>query len=259
MHLTGLDRLLWAASLAGHCVLLTVLCVCRRAATFPVFTSLITVNILRTVILYCVLRFATSESYFYTYWTLGICDVAIQIAIAYEVASLVFRPLGVWAPDVRRSFAVWALASVLGAFGLTWLSAPPTRTVRLAIVIRGDLFASALMAELFVAMIALSVTMGLPWRTHVARLAQGLGVYSVFGILTQAAQTYFGSNKETYRLVSRTEIMLYLLCLCYWTITMTMKEPKPRKLPEQLHNDLRALQIRVALILRNLQMTGKTS
>jgi hypothetical protein len=261
VQLTGIDRLLWALSLIGHCALLGVLLVWRRAASFPVFTALISLNIVRTVVLYFVLRHGSSESYFYAYWTLAIVDVGLQLGVAYELATHVFRPLGAWAPDVKSSFVALAGVSLLVASGLTWLTTPPTRTLRLAVVLRGTFFSSALMSELFVLMVALSVTMGLPWRTHVARLAQGLGVYSIFCILTEAAHSYFGTQRGTdfYKLLSHLRITLYLLCVCYWIVTLAMPEPKPRKLPEQLHEELRALQRKTALMLRSLRTLGSAS
>ena len=261
MHLTGLDRLLWALCLVGHCILLTVLFVRQRASVFPWFTALILTNILRTVVLYFTMRFGSSESYFYTYWTLAIVDVALQLGVAYELATHVFQPLGAWAPDVRRSFIMLASTSVLIAVGLTWLAAPPTRKLRLALVIRGEFFSSVVMSELLVAMIALSVTLGLPWRTHVARLAQGFGVYSIFGILTDAAHSYFGSSRGIglYKMLSQIQIVLYLVCVSYWIVTLALKEPEPRKLPQHLHEELCALQRRAAVMLRSLRSLGSTS
>jgi hypothetical protein len=256
LHLTGLDRLLWTLSLFGHCALLSVLLLRRRAPSFPAFTTLISVNILRTIALYLILRFGSPDTYFYTYWTLAIVDVALQLAVAYELATHVFQPLGAWAPDVKRSLVALAGASLLVAAVLTWLATPPATTLRLAIVLRGTFFTSALMGELFVAMIALSVTMGLPWRTHVARLAQGLGVYSIFCILTEAAHNYFGADR--YKLVSHIRIELYLACVLYWIVTLAMKEPEPRRLPEQLDEELRALQSKAALLLQSLRASRST-
>jgi hypothetical protein len=257
VHLTSLDRLLWALSFFGHCLLLTVLLVRRRATTFPAFTTLISVNILRTIILYFTLNYGTKSSYFYTYWTLAIIDTALQLAIAYELATHVFQPLGAWAKDVRRSFAILAGVSLLVALGLTWLAAPPTHSLRLMIVIRGDFFSSVLMSELFVAMVALSVTLGLPWRTHVARLAQGFGVIAIFGFITDAAHNYLGA--ATYTLLSHLQIELYLVSLTYWSVTLAMKEPEPRKIPEHLHQELRDLHRRAVLMLENLRATGSAS
>ena len=261
MNLTGLDRLLWALCLAGHCVLLAVLFIRHRAANFSWFTTLISVNIFRTVVLYLTLRFSSSESYFYTYWTLAFVDLALQLAVAYELATHVFQPLGAWAPDVRRSFAVLGALSVLVALGLTWLAAPPTHKLRLAIVIRGEFFSSVVMSELLVAMVGLSVTLGLPWRTHVARLAQGFGAYSIFGILTDAAHSYFGVSRgnEFYKSLSQIQIVLYLACISYWSASLFLKEPAARKMPEHLHEELCALQRRASLMLKSLRTQGSTS
>ncbi len=261
MQLTGLDRLLWASSFLGHCGLLAVLLIRRRATSFPAFTSLIALNILRTIVLYFTSTHASSDAYFYTYWTLGFADVALQLVIAYELATHVFRPLGIWAPDVRRSFAIILPGSLIVAALLTALASPVTRSVRQAIVTRGDFFASALMGELFVAMVALSVTIGLPWRTHVARLAQGLGIYSIVGIILDAAHSHFasGTTNETFKLLSHIQMVLYLTCLTYWIVTLTLPEPAPRRMPAHLHQELVALQRRAALTLQLLRTTGTPS
>lgn len=258
MHLTGVDRLFWMLSFFGHCILFVILVGRRRVATLPVFTALVLMNVVRTIVLYLVLGHGSKEQYFYTYWSFATLDVALQLVLAFELGAHVFRPLGAWAPDVRQSFLGLAGASLLIALGLTWLSAPPTRTVRLAVVLRGDFFSSVLMSELFVSMIAVSVTFGLPWRTHVASVAQGTGIYAFTGLLTDTARTYFGTGHgaDSFELISRLQGGLYLICLSYWTITLAQDEPKPRKLPEELHNELLALQTRALFLLRSIRTRG---
>jgi hypothetical protein len=260
-QLTGVDRLLWALAFFGHCSLMTVLLVRRRATSFPAFTSLIGLNILRTVILYFVLGHATHLAYFYAYWVFGFTDMAIQLAIVYELAAHVFRPLGVWAKDVRQSFFIILPTSVIIAVALAWFAAPVTRTLRQNIVVRVDFFASALMGELFVAMVALSVTIGLPWRTHVARLAQGFGIYSIFGIIYDAALSQYvsGSTNEIFKQLSHIPMVIYLSCLSYWIVTLALPEPAARKMPEHLHQELVVLQDRVAKALHLLRNTGNHS
>jgi hypothetical protein len=257
MHLTGLDLLFWALTFFEHCVLLTVLWYRHRAARFPIFTTLITMNVVRTIVLYFTLRFGNSETYFYTFWSFGFLDVTLQLAVAYELVTHVFGRLGAWAPDMRRSFAVLAGASLLIASVLTWLATPATRTLRSAIVIRGNFFSSALMTELFVAMIVLSVTMNFPWRTHVAGLTQGFGIYSIFGIITESAHTYFGTGKHAYATVSQVRISLYCLCVAYWIFVLARDEPQPRKLPEEVRLEIRALQRRVTLLLQSFRLLGR--
>ena len=129
------------------------------------------------------LRLGSAESYFYTYWTLAIVDVVLQVAVAYELASHVFSTSGgVGSRCAALLRGRFSAASILVASGLTWLATPPTRTLRLAIVIRGKLFFSRPdERNCFVAMIALSVNDGpaVGERTS-PRLAQGLGVYSLW-------------------------------------------------------------------------------
>ena len=72
MHLTGLDLLFWAAGFIENLALLFVLWYRRRAKNFPFFTALITLNVVRTIVLYLVLRLGTRQSYFYTLLVAGI-------------------------------------------------------------------------------------------------------------------------------------------------------------------------------------------
>ena len=118
-----------------------------------------------------------------------------------------------------------------------------------------------ILGELFVAMVALSVTIGLPWRTHAARLAQGLGLYAIFGIIFDAAHTHFGSGAtdDTFRLLTHVQMILYLGCLSYWIVTLALPEPAPRRLPEHLHQELVALQRRAAMTLHLLRTSGTPS
>lgn len=253
MHPTGLDFFFWALGFVEQCVLLAVLLYCRRAARFPVFATWIAFEVVQTIALYFTFRLGSQHTYFYTYWSFAFVDMTLQVAVAYELAGQVFRPLGPWAPDVKRIFAFLIAISLLIASALTWLAAPPARFLRSAIVIRGNFFSSVLMGELFVAMVALSVIMGLPWRTHVARLAQGFGVHSIFCIVTEGAHSYFGAGGASYAWVSHARMALYCLCVAYWIVAIARKEPEPRKLPEQLRVELSGLQRRTATLLQGFR------
>jgi hypothetical protein len=259
MHLTGLDLLLWATSFFGHITLLFVLIVRRRVKSFPLFTTFICANILRTVSLYLIARFGTKATYFYTYWYLAIFDVALQFCVTYELASGIFRPLGMWAKDVRRSFVWLGSLSMAVAVALAWLASPPTRFWMQSVMIKGNLFSAVLMSELFVGMIALSVTVGLPWKTHITRIAQGLGVYSIIDVLVEAAHSYFGLGRDTraYDALSHMRIVVYLACTTYWIIMLWREAPQARELPDQMHKDLLALQETVDNQLQRFRPQGE--
>ncbi len=258
MHLSHLGSFFWLSGLAGHVMLLFVLLYRGRTRSFPLFTALIAANILKTTMLYLIYPRAQtgySYAYFYTYWGFAVLDVLLQLAVAYEIASHVFRPVGVWASDLRTHLIWLILFSLCVAAALAWLSAPRTHGSREAIVIRGSLFSAALLAELFVGMIGLSVTAGLPWKTHVARIAQGLGTYSLFCIVLEAGDSYFGmANGTTASMIlTDTRMTVYLLCLSYWIVTLYRQQPQQERLPVEIGSYLILFRKQTAATLETLR------
>jgi hypothetical protein len=255
MHLTGLDLFFWAASFLGHLVLLFVLWKRHRAKLFPFFTILIATNILRTIALYMVLHYGTKDSYFYTYWSLAVLDTVLQLCIAYEMASHVFRPMGVWTLDVRKSFS-WLLGlSIVLACGLSWLASPATRTLVQALVIKTNLFVAAWMSELFVCMMALSRRVKRPWKTHVAAISKGFGVYSMVCVVIETGHTYLGVGQSTqaYTALSHFRIAVYLGCVVYWILALWRDAPPSQALTEKMRAQLFTLQRKVEYDLQSLR------
>ncbi|HET6216496.1 MAG TPA: hypothetical protein VFE27_05710 [Acidobacteriaceae bacterium] len=259
MHLTDLDLLFWAAGFLENLGLLFVLWYRRRARSFPFFTALITLIVIKTVVLYFVLHYGSKDSYFYTYWSLTVLDTTLQLCVVYEIASRVFKPLDVWADDVRSSYA-WLLGlSLCIAFGLTWLASPPARTWMQAFATKGNLFAAVLQSELFVAMMALSMDARLPWRTHVAKIAQGLGAYSLLGVLIETGHSYFGVGRQLpgFLILSHIRMAAYLVCVNYWIINLWRAERPARIMTSEMREKMFALQTLVEYDLQDLRSRKK--
>ena len=259
MHLTDLDLLFWAAGFVENLGLLFVLWYRRRAGAFPFFTTLATLIVIKTAVLYFVNLYGTKNDYAYAYWSLGILDMTLQLCVVYEVASLVFRPLNVWAEDVRSSF-VWLISlSLLVALGLTWLESVPSPTWMRALTAKGNLFASLLLSELFVAMMALSIKVRLPWRTHVAKIAQGLGAYSLISVLIDTGRSYFGTGREqpAFVAISHVRMAAYLGCVTYWIASLWPDEVPARTMTAEMRERLFTLQAQVAYHLEDLRSRKK--
>lgn len=248
MQLDGLDFVFWVSTFAGHLTLVAVLGFRHRIEQYPLFTALILSSVVRTVLLYLVYRSGTATTYYDSYWSLAILDTALQFGVLYEVASTVFRPAGTWARDVRRGWLRLILGASSVASLLTWLAAPAASSWQQILVVKGSFFSAVLMSELFVGMVALSVTAGLPWRTHVARIAQGLGTYSLIDIMIEAAHTLFGRAYVSHAdaMLSHLRMAVYLGCLLYWIITLWQEAPGPRVLPSWVGEILPKLQTRAA-------------
>ena len=255
MQLSALDFVLWALGLVGHLALFVVLISRHRAAEFPYFTGLIAANICRTVVLYVVLHYRSAEAYSLCYWSLAIVDLGLQLAVVYEISAHIFRPLGHWAPDARRAYLTLISCSLFVAFGLAWLAPPSAQTWQQNVVVRGSLFSTALMSEIFIVVVAISTIVRLPWKTHVARLAQGLGVYSIVDMLIEAAHNLLGLAYilRIDTVLTHLRIVLYLACLVYWIITLYRNAPKAKPLGDEQRMFLVALQERVAAQLALLR------
>jgi hypothetical protein len=244
MHLTDLDLLFWTAGFGVHLVLFCVLLIRRRYREFPIFSAFILSNIVRTVALYFVEQHGSKASYFYTFWSLGLLDTGLQLAVVYEMYFRTFRPLGQWARDIRGALSWLLVATVAVAAGLTWLAAPPVRHWMQAVVIKSNFFSSVCLSELFVGMVVLAVKSGLPWKSHVARISQGLGVYSGIDLLIETGHSYFGAGRNTqvYAVLSHFRMSAYLVCVAYWIVMLWRNAPEPRKLPDGLRGKLIRLQ-----------------
>jgi hypothetical protein len=255
VHLSEMDLFFWAAGFAVHIVLLFVLFSRGRARIFPFFTSLITLNVVRTMVLYLVLHYGTRDGYFFSFWSLGILDVMLQLGVIYEVASRVFRPLDVWAPDVRGSF-LWVLnLSTTVALVLAWAESPVALTWVQALVARGNLFAAAVESEILVAMMVLSANARLPWKTHVAKIAQGLGVYALISVLFESARSYSGVSRllPNFSLLSHVRMAVYLGCVTYWIVSLSRSERAARTMTAEMREKMFALGSQVAYDLHDIQ------
>jgi len=247
MPLSGFDRFLWAATFCGHILTLFVLIVRGRASTFPAFTTFIVENIGTTIALYSVLTHLSFTAYLHWYWSLGILDEVIQLFVFYELAVHVFCPTGLWARDVRRTFFGVVFASAVVAILLTWLAHPRGRLPISTFILRSNFFSAAVMSELFVGMVVLSATAGLPWKTHVARIAQGLGAYSLLCVATDIVVNYVSVNQRVhlYKHLSHLQILTYLACEVFWIGMLWQEAPVPRELPESMRIQIYTLQKQV--------------
>jgi hypothetical protein len=256
MHLTDLDLLFWTAGFGAHLILFCVLLIRRRYREFPIFSAFILSNIVRTVALFFVQWHGNKASYFYSFWSLGLLDTGLQLAVVYEMYSHTFRPFGRWARDIRGTLSWLLVATIAVAAGLTWLAAPPVRLWMQAVVIRSNFFSSVCLSELFVGMVVLAVKSGLPWKSHVARISQGLGVYSGIDLLIETGHSYFGAVRHTqvYAVLSHFRMSVYLICVAYWIIMLWRNAPEPRKLSDSLRGQLIRLQRSANLDLEKIRV-----
>jgi hypothetical protein len=248
MRANTLDFSFWAMGLLGQAILLAVLLVRGRFRQMPFFSALIASNIVETVALFCIFHAGTKSAYSYAYWSFALLEAGLKLAVLYEVADNVYRPVGVWARDVRFQMSLLACASVVAALVLAWWASPPAKTFLASLVIRGNLFIAVLLSMLFAAILSTSSQVGLAWRNHVWQVGIGLGVYSMTTFIVEGLHSYFGvaGHEADYKLLSRVRIAIYLGLLCYWIKMIWLNEPKRRPVTPAMRASLFALRSQLA-------------
>jgi len=252
MHFTVLDYTLQAAGFVGHGVLFWILLARRLARQFPQFVAFVIFQLARTLILIPIMLTHSYWPYLYAYEILNIADVGFSFAVIYGIGSSVFRPLGVWAPDVRGKVALFIAAGVIVAAALTLQTHPPDDLRVDRIVDRGEFFVSVLMLELFAMIWILSSSAGLAWRHHVRRIADAFAVYSAVFVAIQWLHSSDGSESPAYIWITRFRILIYFLVLLYWIVTLFFPEPARCAIPAAQRAAIFSLRGQLAQRLRRI-------
>ena len=247
-----LDNLLWAGGFGGHLALLVVLLVRRRVRDFPVFTSLISYQILMTVVLFLISRYGSAHAYYLSYWALTPGDYAFQVALIFEIARHVLRPTGTWIQDARIGFLLWSAGGMLAALGLSLAVTPPGMKGLDLWAVRATVFTSLLTCEMFLAMSAAANRLGLLWRSHVMALGQGLTAWAIIALLGNLVHLAFGW-KRSFVFFDHVEMFAYLGALAFWTISFWLPERVRPPLSSEMQNYLLALHARVEYDMRRME------
>jgi len=145
---------------------------------------------------------------------------------------------------VRATFVGMIGASIVASLLLAWLAHPAAEFAIERFILRSNFFCALLMSELFVGMIVLSSTAGLPWKTHVARIAQGLGAYSMVCVAKDIVVNYVGlsHHRLLYNELSHFRILTYFGCEIFWIVMLWKEAPAPIELPESMRTQIYSLQ-----------------
>ena len=248
MNVSTLAGVLWAATLVGHLLLLAVVVLRRRWPDFPVFTSFLVFESLRTISLF----FASTRGkyvYFLAYWITGAVDYVFQVGLVAEVAIDVLRPTGEWVRDARRSFAFWGCVGVVvAAAAALFMAAPQSRGLDLWDA-RITVFTSVLICGLFAAMTTAADHLGLHGRSYATALGQGLTAWALSALVKDFLHVTLGWGREFAWLGYVLE-GVYLTVLVYWIVVFWRPERQRSPLSAEMNAYLLALHRRVEYDLK---------
>jgi hypothetical protein len=251
MHYSLVDTLPWAVALLVHLTLLFVLIGRGRWQQFPILTAWIAFLATRTVVLF--FAYIHASKYWYTrIYDGGLwIDFALQFGLALEIARIVLRPTGTWVRDARFRFAAGGIAGTAAAALLAWWVTPPASSTRLFWTIRGNLFTSLVICELFVLASLTANRLGLGWRNHVMAVGEGLTIWSSVTVVTTALQSFLGTQR-LYLPLGRVSSITYIAAIAWITVQLWRQEPERQPLSPDLQEYILALHKRVEYDLRRL-------
>jgi hypothetical protein len=212
------NHLIWAAGLLGHLLLLTVLFMRGRAARFPWFTLLIIFYLVRSVGLVAGLRISGHPAPLLATILIDFADVLLQFAVLAELTGIGLRPL----TSIRRV----TLPLLLLASGVVIvLRLAPSRHASLpTTLVLIHFLLSLLFVEWAIVLAILLRPMRLSWRSHVAAISFGFGVYSA-ALLAGGGYFTTGREMRDYVFFSFFRIVVYLLILLWWAVSLWLPEP----------------------------------
>jgi hypothetical protein len=189
-------------------------------ARFPWFTLLIFFYFLRSVGLAATLHFSGHPAHRFAILIIDLTDVLLQCAVLAELAWIALRPLG----GIRR-FSLPLLLVGSGVLIVMRLAPAGYTSLRMDLVLLHFLL-SVLMVEWTIVLAFLLRPLGLSWRSHVAAISFGFGVYSA-ALLAGGGYFTIGREMSAYVFFSFFRISIYLLVLLSWALALWLQEPKP--------------------------------
>jgi hypothetical protein len=212
-----INHLIFAAGLLGHLLLLAVLFIRKRVGRFPWFTLLIIFYVVRSVGLVAALRVSGHPAPLFASMIIDLTDVLLQCAVLAELSWNSLQPLGA----IRR-FTVPLLLVASGIVIVNRLAPPGHTTFRTVLVLMHFLL-SVLMVEWAIVLAFLLRSLGLSWRSHVAIISFGFGVYSA-ALLAGGGYFTTGREMRDYVFFSFFRIIVYLLIVAFWAIGLWFEE-----------------------------------
>jgi hypothetical protein len=214
------NHLIWAAGLLGHLLLLAVLFSRKRVAQFPWFTLLIFFYLVRSVGLVAALHLSGRPAPLYATILLDLVDVLLQCAVLAELSWTALLPLGVLR---RLTMPLLLLASGV----LIVLRLAPRGPLSLpSFLVLSHFLLSVLMVEWAIVLAFLLRPLRLSWRSPVAAISFGFGVYSA-ALLAGGGYFTTGRQMQDYVFFSFFRILVYLLVVLFWAFTLWRAQPRP--------------------------------
>jgi len=234
MHFTSIDDFFWALGNIGELLLLAILIFRARYKIFPIFTAYVVWLVISDPLLMAVLASHHDHSghlYYRTYFVFNIIQYILELAVLFEIASVVLRPAAsILSKNVLLTLAIIMVAVAVVAFLITAdINSATLSHPRTYFVVNTTMAILCLAAFLLIA--GFSQLLGLSWKNYVLQLTSGLAFYAVVTLIAELGHSRLRGGPryiQEFHTIDRLRVGGYLCALYFWCYAFAKKEA-PRK------------------------------
>ena len=234
MKLSSLQYVLWLAGFIGDIALLFVLIYRKGMYSFPVFTSWMAFQIVRTAVLFESHAKGLDHLYANIYWYSQIPEWILVFGTAWEIVRHVLRPDKRWSRGVLKPFIFLALGAIALSLLITIAVRPTYPKTLFGWFYPSNLFGGILNFELGVAVLLTANRFGLAWRDRVTGLAVGWMIWSFLLSMGEVVRRYL-PDSHLYTAVGQIKIYAYFVALALWISAFWRREPERKPMTAEMY------------------------
>ncbi len=224
---------------AANAALVACLLYKKRWVKFPAFFALGLSGLVFS--LFQVLASSASIHTRYTvYYVDDVVSILLQLAVIVEIMLNVFKPNGKWVPEARRAFFIASVIGAAAAFGASFLLSPASVSHDFLLQLRVDTFTGLVTCEAVIAMMLAASHTGLPWKSHVMAVGQGLMFWALLTVSIEDIGAYFDPQGKSDG-IYYARLLIYLVTVAYWTVSLWREEPARKPISPALRKYIVAL------------------
>ena len=225
MNISMFDLIRWIIGFLANVGLFYALLVKSRITKFPIFASLIALQIVRTMSLFAVRSLAGKRAYFDTYWSLAVVDYLLQLCLIAEIGRVVLRPSGGVVARNRTRMLLRCGLGVLVAVAIAF--AIPTPSANLSVIwdTRVSLVTSLITCQCYLVILGSISKLKVPNRAHVIGIGNGFVLWSAVELFRDGVYAATKWRQE-FRSLDELQMIVYIGVTVYWASVLWRDEPK---------------------------------
>ena len=222
MFLASTIQVLWFAQPALQSIASGVMYKRKLHRKFPVFFIYLVSQVPSFAIIFSAYTWGTYGEYFYSYWILGIINLAMGFKVIHEIFLDVFRPYHAL-KDLGSVLFKWsALVMVLVAIVVAASSSVSSNGPMVEAVITAQRCVRVIQVGLVLLLLVFSKYVGISWRHFSFGVSLGFGSFAFIELLVVALHA---SERISQNAGDITNIIAYNISLIVWVIYGVIKSP----------------------------------